>query len=493
MVPALIASFVIGVAPSSAMANAKAAKTPTRSVAQGWLGVDLDPWEADLAAVNVYGRSPNQLDRAAAAGVESIRFPLYWFRVQPYESAMACAMDPTPSINCDELSSEGPGPSDAPYYWSQLDAFVSAAAERGIRLLPSVLGAPLWADDPNNPPLSSNDPDSTLRMPIPESNAQFGAFVAKLAERYGSRGTFWTGKPSSAKVPITNWQIWNEPDFEWYWPQHGSECVPVSSTATAGSIRTPTPTTCPPVTIKDINGKPLVVKLGALTKAARAHLDKYSKLWDSVETALAAKKLKRLFWAPTFLKLLKATRTAVRTTDASAKVVLPSLTNIGWVDLENLYQAGGKGYFDAISANIFVSTANTIRAISAYRATVKKYGDVSVPMYVGEFSWSSGAAKLPSNHKMKTIITTPAKQAVNLGLTLDSIKRSATGGKIIGAFWFRWASPDVSRTDAWDWTGLNKVAGSSVTAKPALEAFTSRAMLFEGCKTKTVATACKTK
>jgi hypothetical protein len=486
---AVAASFS---ATGSALAAGHSSSTPKRTVAQGWLGVDLDPWESELASVNVYGSSPNQLDRAAAAGVESIRFPLYWFRVQPYESSMACAFDPTPTIDCNALSAEGPGPSDAPYYWEQLDAFVGAAAARGIRLLPSVIGAPLWADNPNYPPYSSSNPDSTLQMPIPESNAQFGAFVAKLAERYGSRGTFWTGKPASAKVPITNWQIWNEPDFQWYWPQHESECVATTATATAGVVRTPVPTQCPPVTIKDVNKKSLVVNLAALTPAARAHIDKYS-LWSAIRTALKAKKLTQLYWGPSFLQLVKASRAAVKIADPSAKIVLPSLTNIGWVDLEHLYEAGARGYFDAISANIFVSTANTVRAISAYRATVKKYGDTNIPMYVGEFSWSSGLGKLPASHKMATIITTPTKQASNLGTTLDSIKRSAAAGKIIGAFWYRWASPDLSKTDVWDWSGLNKVAGTSVTAKPALATFTSRAMLYEGCKTKLIATACKTK
>ncbi len=472
--------------PASALADAHSSATLKRTVAQGWLGVDLDPWDADLASVNVYGSSPNQLDAAAAAGVESIRFPLYWFRVQPYETADACAFDPRSRINCDDLSAEGPSPSDAPYYWKDLDAFVGAAAARGIRLLPSVMGAPLWADDPNNPPYSSHNPTSTLQVPIPGNNAQFGAFVAKLAARYGTNGSFWVGKPSSAKTPITSWQIWNEPDFEWYWPQHDTECVSTSNT-------TATPTACPSVTIRDTNKQLLVVNLGALTAPARAHLNENPTLWTAVTAELTKKKLTRLYWAPSFLNLLKATRTAVKSTDASAKIVLPSLTNMGWIDLESLYKAGGKGYFDAISANIFVATANTAKAIAFYRTAVTKYGDKSIPMYVGEFSWSSGLGTLPSDHKMKTIITNEAGQAKNLGTTLDSITKAASGSKIVGAFWYRWASPDVSGTDVWDWTGLNKVSGSTVTAKPALGTFTSRAMKLEGCKTKAIATVCKTK
>lgn len=473
-------------APASAASTGHSSVTLKRTVAQGWLGIDLDPWDADLAGVNVYGTSPNQLDAAAAAGVESIRFPLYWFRVQPYATADACEFDPRAKINCNDLSAEGPSPSDAPYYWSDLDAFVGAAAARGIRLLPSVMGAPLWADDPNYPPYSSHNKTSTLQVPIPGNSAQFGAFVAKLAQRYGSGGTFWASHPLITKTPVTNWQIWNEPDFEWYWPQHDTECVPTTKTTQA-------PTPCPAVTIKDVNTASLVVNLGSLSADARAHLDANPTLWTAVAAELTKKKLTRLYWGPSFLNLLKATRTAVRTADATAKIVLPSLTNMGWVDLENLYKAGGRGFFDAISANIFVATANTAKAIAFYRTAVTKYGDKNIPMYVGEFSWSSGLGTLPSDHKMKVILTNPEGQAKNLGTTLDSITKAASGSKIVGAFWYRWASPDLSTTDVWDWTGLNTVRGSTVTAKPALGTFQGRAMKLEGCKTKSVATACKTK
>jgi len=486
IVTVALLAISLAVVPASASAEVHAASTPARSVAQGWLGVDLDPWDSDLSKINVYGAGYNQLDAAAAAGVESIRFPLYWFRVQPYETADACVWDPRSKIDCDALSSEGPGPSDAPYYWTDLDAFVGAAAARGIRLLPSVIGAPLWADNPSYPPYSSHNTSSTLQVPIPADNAQYAAFVAKLAQRYGTSGSFWNGKAAALKVPITNWQIWNEPDFQWYWPQHDTECVPTTKT-------TQTPTPCPSVTIKNVDKKSLTVALGTLSSVARAHLDANPALWTSITAELTKKKLTRLYWAPSFLNLIKATRTALRTADPAAKLVLPSLTNMGWIDLESLYKAGGKGYFDAISANIFVATANTTKAIALYRAAVTKYGDKSIPMYVGEFSWSSGLGVLPSTHKMKTIITNPAGQAKNLGTTLDSIKKASSGSKIIGAFWYRWASPDTSSTDVWDWTGMSKISGSTVIPKPALSTFKSRALAFEGCKTKVVATACKTK
>jgi hypothetical protein len=38
-----------------------------------------------------------------------------------------------------------------------------------------------------------------------------------LAERYGRGGTFWQANPGIPAVPITEWQIWNEPSSPTYW------------------------------------------------------------------------------------------------------------------------------------------------------------------------------------------------------------------------------------------------------------------------------------
>src|SRR6185295_11550826 len=38
-----------------------------------------------------------------------------------------------------------------------------------------------------------------------------------LATRYGPSGTFWKQNPTLPKLPIRDWQIWNEPDATKYW------------------------------------------------------------------------------------------------------------------------------------------------------------------------------------------------------------------------------------------------------------------------------------
>jgi hypothetical protein len=46
-------------------------------------------------------------------------------------------------------------------------------------------------------------------------NTPFAAFCAALVRRYGPAGTFW--RPRAARLPITTWEIWNEPDLTVFW------------------------------------------------------------------------------------------------------------------------------------------------------------------------------------------------------------------------------------------------------------------------------------
>ena len=37
--------------------------------------------------------------------------------------------------------------------------------------------------------------------------------------RYGPQGSYWAEHPGTRKLPIRMWQIWNEPNFNYYWRQ----------------------------------------------------------------------------------------------------------------------------------------------------------------------------------------------------------------------------------------------------------------------------------
>ena len=117
----------------------------------------------------------------AAIGVQIVRQPFDWNRIEI-------------------------APGD--YDFRDYDDFVLRAATAGIQVLP-VLG---------NPPSfrASGYTRDDFQAP-PASNADFGAFAAKLVQRYGPDGTIWAVHPGVPKLPIRSWQIWNEPNLPMFW------------------------------------------------------------------------------------------------------------------------------------------------------------------------------------------------------------------------------------------------------------------------------------
>jgi polysaccharide biosynthesis protein PslG len=96
----------------------------------------------------------------------------------------------------------GPG---AGYDWSHYDGVVGQAARNGIRVLATVYSSPVWAEPtPEYPPLGARLPG-------------FEAFARAAARRYGSGGSFWSQNPDLPKLPITDWQLWNEPNTDLFW------------------------------------------------------------------------------------------------------------------------------------------------------------------------------------------------------------------------------------------------------------------------------------
>jgi polysaccharide biosynthesis protein PslG len=95
--------------------------------------------------------------------------------------------------------------SPSQFDWGHYDNLIGAAAQNGIRVLPTIYGTPSWAA------ARQNHPPSKAHL------GDFGAFVRAAAERYGANGTFWAQHPEIAKLPVIDWQLWNEVNSPSFW------------------------------------------------------------------------------------------------------------------------------------------------------------------------------------------------------------------------------------------------------------------------------------
>jgi hypothetical protein len=92
-------------------------------------------------------------------------------------------------------------------YWDYLDFRVALAAQFGIRILPILIGsAGQYASSPLEPPVRSG-----------AASAGWAAFVADAVRRYGPGGAFWQAHPNLRPLPVTEWQVWNEPSSGNWW------------------------------------------------------------------------------------------------------------------------------------------------------------------------------------------------------------------------------------------------------------------------------------
>jgi hypothetical protein len=202
---AVLTAALTGTGPARAATTSGTKTTPTNTtttpakpaaVPQGFVGMDVAP--------PAYGQdnSPNfdnQVGSMVANGVESIRIAFNWSTAEPYEN---WGDVPTADVN-DFTNVAG-----KPFDFQQTDMFVGDAAQHGVTVLPTVLYTPGW-DSLNN----------KHGIDTPKRSAPYAAYLTALIGRYGPNGSFWRQNPQIHKLPIRAWQIWNEENLSYYWPQ----------------------------------------------------------------------------------------------------------------------------------------------------------------------------------------------------------------------------------------------------------------------------------
>lgn len=139
----------------------------------------------------------SEVGEMSRVGVGSIRASFFWAPMQPYRS-----WDDIPEARRGDFTDVD----GRPFHFAEVDRLVAAAAARRIRVMPVLLFAPTWAQ---------RDPGKFASPP--KKPADYAAFVRVLAERYGPGGAFWAERPSLPRIPIRDWQLWNEPTMPGFW------------------------------------------------------------------------------------------------------------------------------------------------------------------------------------------------------------------------------------------------------------------------------------
>jgi hypothetical protein len=99
---------------------------------------------------------------------------------------------------------------DVPLWdWSRTDLMVREMAERGIAWLPVLDGAPPWER------VDRRDVQSP-----PRSMEHYARYAAEFARRYGRGGSFWAEADGLPYLPVTTYEIWNEPNMSNFWAPH---------------------------------------------------------------------------------------------------------------------------------------------------------------------------------------------------------------------------------------------------------------------------------
>jgi arabinogalactan endo-1,4-beta-galactosidase len=171
------ACAVLLIAPGAT--SARGHKTPKPgAVPQGFVGMNLSEPFFD-PRVDEAG----QFKTMVAAGVQSVRVVFNWAAAQPTNG----------------------GPVD----FTVTDQAVELAASHGLTVLPVVLYTPEWDAAPH--------PSGSTA--IPSDDGPYADYVKALVLRYGPGGSYWLSHPSVRRLPIRMWQIWNEPNFTFFWPK----------------------------------------------------------------------------------------------------------------------------------------------------------------------------------------------------------------------------------------------------------------------------------
>jgi hypothetical protein len=94
------------------------------------------------------------------------------------------------------------------YTWAHYDRIVQMLASHGLRWLPIVDYSTRWA---------AATPGFKFSSVAPAHVRDFVAYARAFAARYGRGGSFWHSHPELPRLPVTEYEIWNEENSTIFW------------------------------------------------------------------------------------------------------------------------------------------------------------------------------------------------------------------------------------------------------------------------------------
>jgi hypothetical protein len=180
-----------------------------------------------------------------------------------------------------------------------------------------------------------------------------------------------------------------------------------------------------------------------------------------------------------YVALIAAARVAIRRRDRGAKVVLAGLVGRSWVQLAQIYRAGGRRHFDYLAVHPFTRLLpDVVRIVQFNRTIATRFGDARKPMLVTELTWPSSKGRI---RRPSAFDRTERNQATLLDAAFRALAVRRVKLGIRAVYWATWLSNDRSRTDAFDYTGLSALrANGTIRRKPAFYAYRATARKLEG-------------
>jgi Beta-galactosidase len=390
-------TLLIALAASLVMLVATPAQAAKRRVPFGFFGTVLTPEMASPERVSDAALE-QQMALMARSGVESLRVTLAWH-----------GLERTPGA----------------YNFALLDRVVAAAARHRIVVLANMTETAPWASE------RPSDADA-WRLPPRDPNT-FAELMRQLVLRYGPAGSLWAQNPTLPRVPIRQWQIWNEQTAPWHWQR-----------------------------------RPWAPSYTRLLKAAYRAIHGADRGAKVVAGSLVASRADYAPW--------DAARDLYR---AGAK---------------RFFDVIAVHPFTNNSRSARLTVDQTLEIVRRVRAQMRRRGDGRKPIILTELTWPASVGKVP-NKALLGLETTSRGQLTRLKAVYRRLARDRRKLRITQAYWYNWASQydadGALSVMSFRFAGLTRLRSGVFSRMPVLRTYARIAAKYEGCRKSSNARRCR--